>query len=92
MFVRPVCFFAHHGKPHFYTSLMLTISADEMQRDLPAYLKLVQGGETLLITQANEPVAEVVMATTNKQPRPFDLAQAISSCPTISMRRCQTIF
>ncbi len=55
---------------------MLTISADEMQRDLPAYLKLVQSGETLLITQADQPVAEVKMAAPpNKQPRPFGLAQ-----------------
>ncbi len=55
---------------------MLTISADEMQRDLPAYLKLVQSGETLLITQADQPVAEVKMVPAARhEPRPFGLAQ-----------------
>ena len=55
---------------------MLIISADEMQRDLPAYLKLVQSGETLLITQANQTIAEVKkVASVTKQPRPFGLAQ-----------------
>ena len=55
---------------------MLTISADEMQRDLPAYLKLVQSGETLIITQADEPVAEVKMPMKSaKQSRPFGLAR-----------------
>ena len=55
---------------------MLTISADEMQRDLPAYLKLVQSGETLLITQAGKPIAQLqAVAQTLGEPRPFGLAQ-----------------
>lgn len=53
---------------------MVTISADEMQKDLPGYLRLVKTGETLLITQANEPIAEVkpVTSVTNEL-RPFGL-------------------
>lgn len=38
---------------------MLTISVDEIQKDVLAYLRLVKTGETLVITQANEPIAEV---------------------------------
>jgi prevent-host-death family protein len=38
---------------------MITISIDEMQRDLVGYLRRVQAGETLVITQANKPVAEI---------------------------------
>ena len=55
---------------------MLTISADEMQRDLPTYLKLVQGGETVLITQADQPIAEVKrVPAPSREPRPFGLCE-----------------
>lgn len=53
---------------------MIIISADEMQKALPDYLKLVQTGEILLITQADEPVAEVKpLAARAHEPRPFGL-------------------
>ncbi len=53
---------------------MTIISADEMQRALPDYLKLVQAGETLLITQADQPVAEVRMVSVlASTPRPAGL-------------------
>ena len=53
---------------------MMTISADEMQKDLPGYLRLVQTGETLLITQFNEPVAEMKpLVSLAREPRPFGL-------------------
>ena len=53
---------------------MLTISADEMQRDLPTYLELVANGETLLVTQADEPVAQLQpLAQMTGGPRPFGL-------------------
>ena len=53
---------------------MVTISADEMQKDLPSYLRLVKTGETLVITQADEPIAEVKPLTQAKrEPRPFGL-------------------
>jgi antitoxin (DNA-binding transcriptional repressor) of toxin-antitoxin stability system len=53
---------------------MVTISADEMQKDLPNYLRLVQTGETLVITQADEPVAELkpIMQVAH-EPRPSGL-------------------
>lgn len=58
----------------------MTISIDEMQSDLIGYLRRVQAGETLVITEANRPVAELkpVSETTDqngKQPRPFALCE-----------------
>jgi antitoxin (DNA-binding transcriptional repressor) of toxin-antitoxin stability system len=45
-----------------------------MQKDLPNYLSLVKTGETLVITQADEPVAEVkAVAQVAHEPRPFGL-------------------
>jgi len=38
---------------------MTTISVDEIQQDLTGYLNRVQAGETLLVTQAGHPVAEI---------------------------------
>ncbi len=38
---------------------MITISVDEIQRDLPGYLKRVEAGETLLVVQADRPVAQI---------------------------------
>ena len=64
-----------HGLAAFDTlSGMVTISADEMQKDLPNYLRLVKTGETLVITQADEPVAEVKpVVQVAHEPRPFGL-------------------
>src|SRR5438046_2373319 len=36
-----------------------TINIDEIQRDLLYYLRRVQAGETLIITQADKPLAEI---------------------------------
>ena len=38
---------------------MLTISADQMLQDAAKFLGLVEGGETLVITRDNEPIAEL---------------------------------
>lgn len=38
---------------------MTTISIDDIQQDLAGYFERVQAGETLLITQAGRPVAEI---------------------------------
>lgn len=38
---------------------MTTISIDDMQRDLVGYLHRVQAGETLLVLEANQPLAEI---------------------------------
>ncbi|HEY0736068.1 MAG TPA: hypothetical protein VGD69_14230 [Herpetosiphonaceae bacterium] len=55
---------------------MTTISLDEIQRDLIGYLHRVQAGETLLIVQADQPIAEIKPASSYpaaKQLRPFGL-------------------
>lgn len=55
---------------------MTTISLDEIQRDLVGYLHRVAAGETLLIVQADKPVAEIKPVSSNaaaKQLRPIGL-------------------
>lgn len=65
---------------------MTTISVDDMQRDLIGYLRRVQAGETLVITQADKPVAEVKPVTEPsrqdvKQLRPFALCAGMFVVP-----------
>ena len=38
---------------------MIAITIDEIQRNLISYLQQVKAGETLVILEANEPVAEI---------------------------------
>lgn len=53
---------------------MITITVEDIQRDLPGYLKRVSAGETLLIVQADKPIAELKpVAPVAEQPRPFGL-------------------
>ena len=55
---------------------MITITIDDIQRDLTAFLNLVQAGNTLLIVQADQPIAEikpVKFSNQVKQLRPFAL-------------------
>ncbi|MBC7909059.1 MAG: type II toxin-antitoxin system prevent-host-death family antitoxin [Pyrinomonadaceae bacterium] len=59
---------------------MITISIDDMQGDLIGYLRRVQAGETLIITQANAPIAEIkpvskIIKQNAKQLRPFALCK-----------------
>jgi antitoxin (DNA-binding transcriptional repressor) of toxin-antitoxin stability system len=53
---------------------MNTITLDEIQRDLPGYLRRVQAGETLVIVQAERPIAELKpVSALPPQPRPAGL-------------------
>jgi antitoxin (DNA-binding transcriptional repressor) of toxin-antitoxin stability system len=53
---------------------MITISLDEIGRDLLGYLQRVQAGETFVILQADKPVAEIKQVRLSaKQFRPFGL-------------------
>ena len=58
-------------------SNMKTISTDEMQNDWPGYLRRVETGETLVITQGGEPIAElkplIRPVREPRQTRPFGL-------------------
>lgn len=38
---------------------MIQISVDEMKRDLPAFLRRVETGETLVLIKSGKPVAEI---------------------------------
>ena len=50
------------------------VSVDEIKQDLPAYLQRVEAGETLVITKAGKPMAEIKPITPiHKRLRPFGL-------------------
>lgn len=70
--------------PIGYNTCMTTISIDEIQRDLVGYLHRVQAGETLLIVQADQPIAEIKPASANvaaKQLRPVGLCAGMFVVP-----------
>ena len=56
---------------------MVTINIDEIQRDLVGYLHRVQAGETLLVVEANQPLAQIQpiknIPAGFGEPRPFGL-------------------
>ncbi|NEP77911.1 MAG: type II toxin-antitoxin system Phd/YefM family antitoxin [Okeania sp. SIO3B3] len=55
---------------------MITLNIDEIQQNLSEFIKLIQEGNSLIITQADKPIAEVKPIPTNqqqKQPRPIGL-------------------
>jgi len=53
---------------------MMTVTIDEFRRDLTAYLQRVKAGETLVIVEANGPVAEIRPVTPNEEHlRPYAL-------------------
>lgn len=52
---------------------MLSITVDEAQKDLPAYLKLVATGQTIVLVQSNEPVAEIKPISQVHEQRPYGL-------------------
>lgn len=53
---------------------MVRVSIDEIKRDLLAYLRRVEAGESLVIIEAGKPVAEIKPVTsTPAKLRPFGL-------------------
>jgi antitoxin (DNA-binding transcriptional repressor) of toxin-antitoxin stability system len=53
---------------------MSTITIDEIQRNLKGYLQRVKAGETFLILDAEQPVAEIKPVTHNSEGlRPYAL-------------------
>lgn len=57
-----------------YNAAMTTITLDEIQRNLMGYLQRVMAGETILIVDADEPVAEIKpVATGEARLRPYAL-------------------
>jgi prevent-host-death family protein len=53
---------------------MIQISIEEIKRDLPAILQRVEAGETIIITQAGKPLAEIKpFVPASEELRPFGL-------------------
>ena len=54
---------------------MTTVNFNDMERDLASYLRRVRAGETLLVLEANQPLAEIKPASNyappKRKPRPF---------------------
>jgi antitoxin (DNA-binding transcriptional repressor) of toxin-antitoxin stability system len=61
---------------------MITVTIDEMQRDLAGYLRRVEDGESLILVRDEIPVAEIKpLARPRKQPRPFGLCAGEFTVP-----------
>jgi antitoxin (DNA-binding transcriptional repressor) of toxin-antitoxin stability system len=53
---------------------VITVTIDEMERDLAGYLRRVEAGESLILVRGEIPVAEIrPIARTSIEPRPFGL-------------------
>jgi antitoxin (DNA-binding transcriptional repressor) of toxin-antitoxin stability system len=53
---------------------MITLKIDDIQQDLSGFIKLIQEGNSLIITQADQPIAEIKPIPT-KPPRPRGLCE-----------------
>jgi antitoxin (DNA-binding transcriptional repressor) of toxin-antitoxin stability system len=61
---------------------MIRVSIEEIENDLPAYLKRVEEGETLIITRFDIAVAQIKPVTReSKSPRPFGLCAGEFNVP-----------
>lgn len=63
-------------------SPVVQVNLEEMERDLPAILQLVENGETLIILKMGKPVAELrpILSSPMKQ-RPFGLCAGEFTVP-----------
>lgn len=66
---------------------MSTVSVDDIKRDLAGYLRRVRDGETLISTEADEPLAELkplskTADTEAKHLRPFALCEGEFAVPS----------
>jgi antitoxin (DNA-binding transcriptional repressor) of toxin-antitoxin stability system len=62
--------------------MMLTATLEEVQRDLPGWLRRVEAGETVLITRGDEPFAEIrPHEAPSREPRPYGLCAGQFTVP-----------
>lgn len=57
---------------------MITLNIDEIQKNLSGFIKLIEEGNNLIITQADRPIAEIKAIPTNRQQkerRPIGLCE-----------------
>jgi prevent-host-death family protein len=65
---------------------MITVTIDDIKQDLAGYLLRVQAGETVVIVEADQPIAELKSPNTQRlseshQPRPFGLCRGDFTVP-----------
>ena len=60
---------------------MLNVTVDEIQRDPAKYLRQVEAGETIVIVQADEAIAELRPINSSKKLRPFGLCAGEFTVP-----------
>ena len=63
---------------------MITLKIDDIERNLSEFIKLIQEGNSLIITQADRPIAEVKPIPINqshKPPRPIGLCEGEFDVP-----------
>lgn len=57
---------------------MITLNIDDIQQNLSEFIKLIQEGNSLIITQADQPIAEIKPIPTKTPPkerRPIGLCE-----------------
>jgi len=57
---------------------MITLNIDDIQHNLSEFIKLIQEGNSLIITQADKPIAEIKPLSTKppqKERRPIGLCE-----------------
>ena len=57
---------------------MINLNIDDIQQNLSGFIKLIQEGNHLIITQSDRPIAEINPISTNqpqKEPRPIGLCE-----------------
>ncbi len=57
---------------------MITLNIDDIQQNLSGFIKLIQEGNSLIITQADQPIAEIKPIPTKspqKERRPIGLCE-----------------
>src|SRR5205807_5041198 len=65
-----------------YNDRMSTISVQDIQRDLLAFLRRVEAGESFLVVKGEHPLAEVrPVPAPGTQPRPFGLCAGRFTVP-----------
>ena len=53
---------------------MVAVSRDDIEQDLPGYLRRVEAGETVVVLRDGRPIAEIrPLAAEPRQPRPYGL-------------------
>ncbi len=61
---------------------MAQVNVDDIKQNLPAYLRRVEAGETLVILRAGKPIAEIKpVATGTESLRPFGLCAGEFTVP-----------